>query len=317
MRNLCCDHTNVDIEKKILNQKDINFRLEQCITEDDVIERCKDAEVIINQYAPITRKVMENLPELKMVVRYGVGVNNVDVDYASDIGIQVCNVPDYGMNEVADHALSLMLALIRKVVIMDNYTKNVKWDYIKSIPVRRLSTLIVGVIGLGRIGLNFARKASALGCNIIGYDPYYKKTEYNSFVTPVSIDEILKKSDVISIHCPLENNENLIDEEAFKKMKNNAFIINVARGGIINEKDLKQAIENKEIAGAALDCMENEPVNPNADLFRYENIIVTPHMAWYSEEASFELKRKVAEESLRFIRGEKVHYPVNHLQIGA
>lgn len=309
-----CDHDNIDIEKRILNQEDIDFRLEQCVSEEDVIERCRDAEAIINQYAPITRKVMENLPNLKMVIRYGVGVNNVDVNSATDFGIQVCNVPDYGTNEVADHALALMMALTRKIVLMNSYTKNVKWDYIKAIPVRRMSTLTVGVIGLGRIGLNFAQKAKALGCSIIGYDPFYKKTEQNSFVTAVTMDELLKNLDVISIHCPLENNENLIDREAFKKMKNTAYIINVARGGIINESDLKEAVKNKDIAGAALDCLEKEGRESNGDLFQYENIIVTPHMAWYSEEAALELKRKVAEESLKFVRGEKIHYPVNHLR---
>jgi D-3-phosphoglycerate dehydrogenase len=309
-----CDHDSVDIEKRILNQKDINFRLEQCASEDDVIEKCRDADVIINQYVPITRKVMENIPKLKMVIRYGVGVDNVDVDSATDLGIQICNVPDYGTNEVADHALALMLALTRKIVIMNNYTKNVKWDYVRAIPVRRISSLTVGVIGLGRIGLNFAGKAKALGCRIIGYDPFYKKTKQNEFVTQVTMDEILENSDVISIHCPLENNENLINRKSFKKMKNTSFIINAARGGIINEEDLKEAIENKEIAGAALDCLENEGREANRDLLKYENVIVTPHMAWYSEEAYHDLERKVAEESLKFVRGEKISYPVNHLK---
>lgn len=306
-----CDHKNIDIETEILNSASVEFKLLQCKTEDDLISQCQDAEIFINQYAPITERVMKSLKNLKLVIRYGVGVNNVDVAAATRLGVKVCNVPDYGMNEVADHAIALMLSLARKVVLMNDHTRQGKWDYTKSIPIRRNSALTVGVVGLGRIGRNFAKKAHALDCNIIGYDPFYKQTEGYEFITSVSIDELIKESDIISIHCPLEGARDLFNEEAFKKMKNTAYIINVARGGIINEKDLDNALENGEIAGAALDCVEPEPINPNSPLFRHENFICTPHMAWYSEEASKELKQKVAQEAVRFYQGEEVRYPVN------
>ena len=199
-----CDHTSIDIEKKIFNEANLEFELKQCKTEEDLINQCKDGDIFINQYAPITRKVMEKLPNLKMVVRYGVGVNNVDIGGATDLGIQICNVPDYGTNEVADQAIAMMMALVRKVVIMDKYTKEVKWDYTHSIPIKRNSEMTVGVVGLGRIGCNFAQKAHYLGFNIIGYDPYYKEKEETKFIIPATIDEIIKRSDIISIHCPLD-----------------------------------------------------------------------------------------------------------------
>ena len=309
-----CDHANINIEKEILDKAGLEFVLKQCKTEEDLIEQCKDGNIFINQYAPITRKVMEALPNLKMVVRYGVGVNNVDVKAATDLGVQVCNVPDYGMNEVADQAIAMMMALVRKVVMMNKYTKEVKWDYIHSMPIRRNSTMTVGVVGLGRIGRNFAEKAHHLGFNVIGYDPYYKETEEIKFIVPSTIDEIIEKSDIISIHCPLDGNKDLFDASAFKRMKNTAYIINVSRGGIINEKALDEALTNGEIAGAALDCVEFEPMMPGSPLFKHENLIVSPHMGWYSEEAASELKRKVAEESVRFAVGEVVHYPVNKLK---
>ncbi|NLY46700.1 MAG: C-terminal binding protein, partial [Tissierella sp.] len=229
--------------------------------------------------------------------------------------VQICNVPDYGMNEVADHAIALMLSVTRKIVIMNDYTKNVRWDYIKSAPIHRNSTLTVGVVGLGRIGRNFAKKANALDCKIIGYDPYYtpNKEDGTDYIGSVSIEELIERSDVISIHCPLEGAENLFDESAFKRMKKTAFIINVARGGIINEEALDKALEDGEIAGAALDCVEYEPMNPSSKLFRHENFIITPHMAWYSEEAEAELKRKVAEEACRFNQGQPLKYRVNKL----
>lgn len=310
-----CDHENIDIESKILNSERVKFKLLQCKTENDLISQCKNAEIFINQYAPITEEVMKSLPKLKLVIRYGVGVNNIDLVSATKLGIQVCNIPDYGMNEVADHAIALMLSMTRKIVMMNNHTRNVEWNYIKAIPIRRNSTLVVGVVGLGRIGRNFARKAHALDCKIIGYDPYYtpNKEDKTDFIKSVDIQELIKQSDVISIHCPLEGAENLFDEKAFKNMKSSAIIINVARGGIINEKDLDEALEKYEIAGAALDCVENEPMNPGSTLFRHENFICTPHMAWYSEEAANELKRKVAEEAVRFYNDEEVLYPVNKL----
>ena len=309
-----CDHENIDIETKIFADAGIEMELKNAITEDEVIAQCQDAEIFIVQYAKIGAKVIENCPKLKYVVRYGVGVDTIDVEAATEHGIQVGNVPDYGMNEVADHAIALALTEIRKIQMMNSFTKEHKWDYTEAIPVHRFSELTVGVVGLGRIGRNFAKKMHELGFKVIGTDPYFKPTEEsNSYVKPVSMDEVIENADIISLHCPADGNRNLFCMETFKRMKNTAVIVNVARGGIINEKDLQLALETGEIAGAALDCMEGEPVSKDSPLFKFDNLIVTPHMAWYSEEAANELKRKVAEESVRFARGEKIHYPINKI----
>lgn len=310
-----CDHQDIDIETKILEAAAVDFQLLQCHTEDDLIERCAGAEIFINQYAPITDKVMSALPNLKMVVRYGVGVDNVDLAAATKRGVQICNVPDYGTNEVADQAISLMMALLRKTVLMNAYTKTVKWDYSKAIPIRRLSALTVGVVGIGRIGRNFAAKAGALGCSLLAYDPFYvpNQNDGTDFITAVDFDTLLDRSDVISIHCPLEKTRGLFNAAVFQKMKKNAVLINTARGGIVAENDLDLALQNGEIAGAALDCMENEPVSPAHPLFKHDNFIATPHMSWYSVESCEELKRKVAEEAVRFASNEPVRCPVNKL----
>ncbi len=309
-----CDHADIDIETKILNTANIDFELKQCKTEDDVINQCQDADAFIIQYARITKKVMDALPKLKMVVRYGVGVDTIDIAEATKHGIQVCNVPDYGMNEVADHALALMIAMTRKIVLMNDYTKHQKWDFTRAIPIHRASSQTVGVIGLGRIGRNFATKTNALGYKVIGYDPYYKESESTKFIIPLSLDEVIAQSDIISLHIPAEGNLNLFNKETFKKMKSNAVIINVARGGIINEDDLYDALNNGEIAGAAIDCVAHEPMNTDNKLFTLDNYIATPHMAWYSEEAAQELKRKVAEECVSFLTEHKIRYPINHLK---
>ena len=309
-----CDHENIDIEKKVFHDAGMEVELKHARTEEEVIEQCKGGEIFIVQYAKITEKVMEAIPELKYVVRYGVGVDTVDVEAATRHGIQVGNVPDYGMNEVADHAIALLLTLKRKIVQMNEFTKSQRWDYTKSIPIHRFSEETVGVVGLGRIGRCFAKRANALGFKVIGYDPYFQATPEARYITPVSFEELVEKSDAISLHCPADGNQNLFNADTFKKMKNDAVIINVARGGIINEDDLNEALKNGEIAGAGIDCMKKEPMPFDAPIFKNENLIVTPHMAWYSEEAALELKRKVAEESVRFAKGEAIHYPVNHLK---
>lgn len=311
-----CDHENIEIETKIFNEAGIEFELKCARTEEEVIEQCGGADIFIVQYARISEKVMEALPELKYVVRYGVGVDTVDVEAAVRHGVQVGNVPDYGMNEVADHALAMMLMMLRKVYMMDRFTKSSDWDYTKAIPVHRFSEQTAGIVGMGRIGRNFAEKASALGFRVIGYDPQMKQGDRIGETEIVSFEQLVSQSDAISLHCPADGNRDLFDREVFEQMKDSAVIINAARGGIINEQDLDKALREGIIGGAALDCMSSEPMAPDSPIFENENLIVTPHMAWYSEEAAMELKRKVAKEAVRFAQGLPIHYPVNRLEGG-
>ena len=312
-----CDHENIDIEREVLSKNGISFELLECKTEEDLIRECKGVNGFINQYAPITERVLKELPDLKFVVRYGVGVNNVDLNAATKYGVQICNVPDYGMNEVADQALAMMLALTRKIVLMNEFTRKEKWDYQRSIPIYRHSCQTVGIVGVGRIGTSFAKKVHALGCKVVAYDPYYpnKKHAAPDFIEFLSLEDVLKTSDVVSIHCPSDHAINLIGEAELKSMKESAYLVNVSRGGIIDEKALDKALSEKWIAGAALDVVLEEPLALDSPLFKHENFICTPHMAWYSEEAALELKRKVAEETARFAKGEEIHYPVNKLKL--
>ncbi|MDR0469989.1 MAG: C-terminal binding protein [Peptococcaceae bacterium] len=308
-----CDHGNIDEEMKVFDAVGIPLRLEQCKTEDDLIGRCADGEWLVNQYTPVTRRVMTALPNLKFVVRYGVGVDNIDVAAATELGIQVCNVPDYGMNEVADHALTFFLALNRKLVPMNEQTKKKKWDHRTAIPVRRMSETTVGLYGLGRIGKNFAAKAHALGCRIIGYDVNggVFADPAIAFVEKVGFDELLAHADTVLIFAPLETTRGAFDKAVLAKMKPSAYLINTSRGGIVNETDLDQALKNGVIAGAAFDVMAKEPADPANPLFQNENFICTPHMAWYSEESALELKRKAAEEAVSYALHRTCRYPVN------
>lgn len=309
-----CDHDSIDIEKSVLKTITNDVKWLNCKTEEEVIEHCKDADGVIVQYAPFTRKVFEQLPNLKVIARYGVGVDTIDLEAATEYGVQVCNVPDYGVNEVSNHAFALMMALVRKIVLLDKYVKNNVWDYQKAIPIYRIEEQTIGVIGLGRIGNAFAEKVhAAFGVKVLGYDTGRKKHHYPSFIKPVSLEELLKKSDIISVHIPLTNEtKNLIGKREFERMKENAFIINTARGGIINEEALLEALEQKKIAGAGLDVFEKEPPI-NSELLKFDNFIATPHSGWYSIEASQELKRKAAEEVVRVLTNQEPEYPVNEI----
>lgn len=310
-----CDHKAMREEEQTFAAAGIPFTLLQCRTEEDTVRQCKGANILLNQYAPLSRKVIAALaPELRLVIRYGVGVNNVDVDAAAEHGIQVCNVPDYGMHEVSDHSVALMLALSRKLIPTDTRTRAGAWDYTPAIPIHRLSEQTVGTVGLGRNGRLFAAKARAFGCRIIAYDNYYTPNEADGtgHIAMVSFRGLLEQADFISINCPLTpETRNIFDDTAFKAMKNTAYVINAARGGVIDEEALARALKNGTIAGAGLDVFSVEPLAADSPLRNLENCILTPHMAWYSEEASSELKRKAAEEAVRYARGEKVRYPVN------
>ncbi len=306
------DHPSLDIERGVIEGAGMSFTVAQCKTEDDVIANCGDAEILINQYAPITARVMDSLPKFRMVVRYGVGVDNIEVAEAVKRGITVCNVPDYGTNEVADQALALMMALVRKVVYMNERTKKERWDCTMAFPIQRLSTLTVGILGFGRIGQAFARRVHALGCSIIACDHHLEPGELAAcgYVTGVTMDELIERSDIISIHCPPLKDRYMFDEDAFRRMKKGIYIINDARGGIIDEDALDRALDEGIVAGAALDCMRGEPISPDNRLFRHENVLVSPHMGWYSVQAAIDLKRKVAEQAVKFARTGTVDYPV-------
>jgi len=310
-----CDHKAMKEELAVFGNAGCEMVLHQCHTEDDVIREMKGYSVIANQYAPMTEKVFAGLPELKCIVRYGVGVDHVDLKAASKYGIAVCNVPDYGIQEVASHAVTLMMALCRKLILMNASVKQGEWKYDLSIPIYRFNQITVGVIGIGRIGKCFAGIVNSLGCRIIACDPLYKNTgkKYPDYIEIVELDELLRTADVISIHTPLETSRGLITETELQKMKRSAYLINVSRGGIIIEKDLEKALENGWISGAACDVFINEPPVGIHPLYRFDNFICTPHMAWYSEQASSDMKIKLAEEMVRFLSGEPLLNQVNKL----
>lgn len=310
------DHKDVEQERQVFGASDYEFKWLHCKTQEEVIEKCKGAVVLLNQYVKMDAKIFEALPTVKCVVRYGVGYDNIDLSDANKYGVQACNIPDYGTQEVADQALAHMMSLIRKTTISNNFIRNGVWDYKKGIPIFRLSEATVGIFGVGRIGSAFANRVRALCGEVIAYDVEYGKAErsFPDFIKFVTFEELISRSDVLSIHSPLDKNTyHRFGMAEFSAMKKSSYIINVSRGGIIDEEALLKALSSGIIAGAGLDVVENEPLSAASPLLKFDNFSISPHTAWYSEQSAKELKQKAAEEAVRFLSGEKVKYPVNIL----
>lgn len=289
---------------------DIEFIKAQCKTEEEVIEQAKEVDAILNQYAPVSRRVIESLENAKIISRYGVGVNTIDLDAAKEKRITVANVPDYGMEEVSNHALALLLSWARKVTLLNNEVKKGNWDFKACVPIHRFNEQTVGVLGFGRIPRRFIEKVKPLGFKTAAYDPFVSAEDMAAVgVRKMELDEIIRESDFLSVHVPLiDDTFHLINEERLNQMKRNAVIINTARGPIIDEKALADALEKGIIAGAALDVTENEPISIDSPLLKMDNVIITPHSAWYSEEAMIELRQKAAKNIVHVLSGEKTPY---------
>ncbi|WP_106406337.1 C-terminal binding protein [Bacillus marinisedimentorum] len=300
-------------EKEVLDHPDIDLQFAQCTTEDEVIEAAQDADALINQYAPISRKVIESLENCKVISRYGIGFNTIDIEAATEKGIVVGNVTDYCLDEVSDHAFALLLSLARKVTLLNNEVKDGNWDFKAGSPIFRLRGRTLGLVGLGNIPQTLARKAQAFGIEVAAYDPFIpEETAAALNVKLLELDELCERSDFVSVHAPLnEHTKGMMSTEQFKKMKNEAFIINTARGPVIDEKALILALQEGEIAGAGLDVVEQEPIEKDNPLLEMPNVILNPHVAWYSEESQTELKRKTAQNVADVFKGYFPDYLVN------
>jgi len=307
-----CDHLNMNEEEKVCQNNGLNLKLFQCRTEDDLIRELNGYTAVINQYAPFTERVFAALPDLKFLVRYGVGMNNVDIGAATRHGVAVSNVPDYGVQEVASHAFAMMMALTRRITQMDASVKSGRWDYSEGIPIFRFREQTVGIVGLGRIGHCFAQLVQPLGCRILAYDLRPERVNLD-FVQKADFDTLISESDVISIHSNLETSSNLFNRDVLGRMKKTAYLINVSRGGIIDEDALADALNAGNLAGAGIDVVQTEPLPAESPLRNARNIILSPHIAWYSEQSSLDLKTKAAEEAARFLLGKPLHYQLNQL----
>lgn len=296
----------VNIEKKEAKKINATVLRCNCHSEEEVIDKASNADAVLVDLAPITKRVIKNLNNCKIIVRYGIGLNNIDIDAATEAGIYVANVPKFCIDEVSTHTVAMTLALIRKLFLLDKDVKSGKWDFQLQLPMLNLKNSIIGVIGFGNIARLYIKKTKPFGVKHLVYDPYISEEKIKKYgLEPSPLERIIAISDVISIHCPLtKETRHLFTEKELKKMKSSAYLINTARGGIIDEVSLYKALKNKWIAGAALDSMELEPPEKNNPLFELDNIILTPHTAFYSENALYNLHSEAIKEAIRVLSGK-------------
>jgi D-3-phosphoglycerate dehydrogenase len=279
-----------------------------------ILGRVSSARVIICFHdVEITRTVLNQAAQCVGVVRSGVGFNNIDIRAAGEMGIVVCNVPDYGTEEVADHALGLLLALARRIVPAADSIRRGEWNVAVNSGAPRLRNQTVGIIGAGRIGTAFASRAKAIGMRVVIYDPYVPRGYEKAIAVDRAwtLDELLPQCQFVSLHCPLtDETRHILDEKRLEQLPAGAYLVNTARGGLVDENALIGALERGRVAWAALDVIEREPL-ADERLRNHPRLLITPHCAFYSAEAAPEMRTKGAQEALRLLRKLPPRCPVN------
>ncbi len=291
--------------KNYLSEYSAGYYLMPCSNEQDLISNMRDMDVILTTSAPFTRKVLHSLTKCKGIIRLGVGVDNFDLEAATENRIYISNIPDFYVEDVATLTIAFILALAKKIFQVNHKIKNANWLLEDVMPFHRLSSAVVGLLGFGRITKAVIRRLKAFGSRIIVHDPYVPDNDIrDEGCEPVSLNRLFLESDFLSIHCPLtRETKNLVDENALKCLKKTACIINTSRAGIVDEEALLSALSKQYIAGAASDVFTHEPPEPNDPLVCHPNFIATPHIGWYSEESRNEAAQKAAEEIVRILAG--------------
>jgi D-3-phosphoglycerate dehydrogenase len=303
---------NLDPTREVLSRIGAELRLAKEATAEAILEVARDADALLATYAKITTDMIGQMKRCRIISRFGIGVDNVDIGAATSAGIVVTKVPDYCIDEVSDHALALLLALVRKIPSSNARTHSGRWEMAAVVPIHRLRGSVLGLVGFGRIPQLLTPKARALGMKVIACDPYVDQQVFDrAEVEKVEFPELVQISDYISIHSPLmPETRGLFSTDIFRKMKPTAYLVNTARGPIVDEEALAKALDAKQLSGAALDVLSQEPPN-GSPLFGRDNVILTPHTSFYSVESLVDLQVKAAEEVVRVLNGEMPNNPVN------
>jgi D-3-phosphoglycerate dehydrogenase len=297
------------LDEKVIQGAGGTVKFGQAKTLAERVTLAQSAEVLIASTSPITREFLQELPQLKGIVRLGIGVDSVDLQAATDLGIVVANVPEFCQQEVAEHALGLLFCVARKITLADRMTRQGKWVVgvqERMLPMRRLSGQTLGLIGFGRIARKLAGMARALGLQVIASDPYVdRKVAEEAGVRLLPFADVLRQADIVSLHVPLTpQTRHLMNSEAFALMKRGAILINTARGPVVDEVALEAALAEGRLGGAGLDVLEQEPPQIPHPLLDFDNVVLTCHYASCSFEAYAELRRSVSEQAAQILRGD-------------
>lgn len=303
---------NLDPARQVLATIGAELRMADTPTPEGIVGAAASSDALLVTYAKITADMIRKMPKCRVISRFGIGVDNVDIDAATASGIVVTKVPDYCIDEVSDHAMALLLAIVRKIPSSSARTHGGRWEMKAVVPIHRLRGSVLGLAGFGRIPQLVAPKAQAFGMKVVAYDPFIPADVFSrAGVEKVELPTLLATSDYISVHTPLTpETRNLFNRDTFGQMKRGAYIVNTARGPIIDEAALAEALDSGQIGGAALDVMTQEPPPPSP-LFGRDNVIVTPHTSFYSEESLVELQVKAAQEVVAVLSGKPPRNPVN------
>jgi D-3-phosphoglycerate dehydrogenase len=304
---------SLDPAKAALAKLDPTFRMSKSANADDILAVAKDADAILVTYAKLTRDLLMQLTQCKAIGRFGLGVDNIDLPAAKEKGIAVNYVPDYCIREVSDHAMALLLALIRKIPLSNKLVQSGRWEMPAVVPIRRIEGTVLGLVGFGHIPRLVAPKAQAFGIKVIAFDPFAKPEVFKAAkVESVDFDTLLKTSDYVSVHAPLlPATRGMMNADAFAKMKKGAYLVNTARGPLIDEPAMIAALDAGQLGGAGLDVVAAEPLAKDSKLLGRDNVIISPHTGFYSIEALNELQTKCAADVARVLSGEKAVYPIS------
>ena len=304
----------LDTERSILEPLGFTVVGRHCKTQPEIIDLVAEADGVITQFAPVNAAVIGAMRRARVIVRYGIGVDNVDLDAARARGIPVCNIPTYCIDEVADHTLALLLALTRQIVSHCTHLRGGQWGGATRLPsMHALKQLTAGIVGFGRIGREVAGRLRAFKCQVLVADPVVPAAEISrAGCTPASLDELLRSVNVVSLHCPsTAGTRRMIDRAALAKMKPGALLINVARGDLVDPAALVEALREGRLGGAGLDVFDPEPIPPDHPLLGMANVILTPHIASASVPAAAALRTMVAQTVAQALRGEPLANVVN------
>ena len=301
------------LDEELIRQNGGSVRYGRAADEKERLQIAQGAEVIVVGGARLSREFFSALPDLKGVARLGIGVDNIDLVAATELGIVVGNIPDFCSDEVAEHAIGLLIAVARKIVLADRKSRSGGWvpgmDALLQ-PIRRINGQTIGLVGLGKIGRCTAAKAQGLGLKVIAYDPYASADAAKAAgITLMSLEEMLPQTDILSLHVPeTAETRNIINARTLGMLKPRAILINVARGGVVDETALAAALASGRLAGAGLDVLQKEPIQLPHPLTAFENVVFTCHYASLSEESYAIMRQQTSEQAVQIIRGE---YPMN------